>query len=180
MVHANCPEKRKTRRKLVNRNAGFDAGSQIFKSVGQRVCHFDIGRSTGFLHVISADGNAVELGHKLRRVFEDIGNDFHRRHRRINVRVPHHEFLQNVVLNGSGQLFGFHALFFGCNNVEGHHGQYCTVHGHRHRHFAQRNLIEQNFHIFHRIDCHTGFSDITKHALVVAVVTSVCCQVERY
>ena len=53
------------------------------------------------MHVIATDGNAVETGHLLARVFDDIGDDTHRRLWRVNVGVPHHELFQDVVLDRS-------------------------------------------------------------------------------
>ena len=44
-------------------------------------------------------GNAVELGHELGCVGENVTNDSHAVLGRVDVRVPHHELFQDVVLS---------------------------------------------------------------------------------
>ncbi len=46
----------------------------------------------------------VELRHLLRAVAEDVPDDPHRRRRRIDIGVADHELLEDVVLNGPGEL----------------------------------------------------------------------------
>ena len=46
----------------------------------------------------------------LRCVLKDVPNDFHGRLRRENVGVPHHELLEDVILNGASQLLLFGSL----------------------------------------------------------------------
>jgi hypothetical protein len=55
--------------------------------------------------MVAADADAIELGHLLRAVAEDVAHDAHARSWRIDVGVAHHELLQDVVLDGALQLF---------------------------------------------------------------------------
>ena len=73
-------------------------------------------------------------------------------------------------MNGSGQFLPGHALFFGSNDIAGKNRQHRTVHGHGDRHHIQGNLIEKYFHVFHRIDGHTGFADITDHPGMIGII----------
>ena len=58
----------------------------------------------GFLHVVAGDRDRVELRHVLRRVPDDVGDDPHRRRGRVDVGVADHELLEDVVLDGPGEL----------------------------------------------------------------------------
>ena len=100
----DAPEETEARREVVDVEPGRDAGADVFESVGQRVAEFDVGRRAGFLHVVSADRNAVELRHIRGTVAEDVADHPHRRQRRIDVGVADHELFQNVVLNGAAEL----------------------------------------------------------------------------
>ena len=120
VVHANRPEEGNARRKVIDREAGLDAGAQVFDPVGERIGQLNVGGGPGFLHVVAAYADAVELRHLLRAEAEDVADDPHRRRGRIDVGVADHELLENVVLDGSAQLLRRHALLFGGNDKEGH------------------------------------------------------------
>ncbi len=120
VVHAHAPEERDTGGEIVDVEARLDAGAKILQPVGQRVGQLDIGRSAGFLHVVSADADAVEFRHRGGAVTEDVADDPHRLFGRIDICVADHEFFQDVVLNGSAQFFGRHALLFGGDDIERH------------------------------------------------------------
>ena len=99
VVFADRPEERQALCKSIDGKPRLDARANVLKTVSKRVAELDICRRTRFLHVITRNGNAVELRHVLRRILEDIADDTHRHIRRIDVRVSHHEFLQDIVLN---------------------------------------------------------------------------------
>ena len=179
MVHTNAPEKRNARRKVVHVETRLHSGAQVLQTVRQRVSEFDIRGGSGFLHMVSAHTDAVELRHFLRAVAENVADDPHGTIGRINIGIADHEFFQDVVLNGAAQLLRFHSLLFGGHNVKRHDWEHGAVHGHRHRHLAKRNLVEQNLHIEDRVDCHASLADIAGHALVVGVVSSMRGQIER-
>ena len=80
--------------------------------------------------MVAGDGDGIELWHILRSVSENIANYAHGGLGRIDVRIPHHELLEYVVLYGTGQLGLINALLFGSQNVERHYGQHRAVHGH--------------------------------------------------
>ena len=102
----------------------------------------------------------------------------HRGQGRVDVRVAHHELLENVVLDGSGELFLAYALFFGRYDVECQYRKHGSVHGHRYGHFVQRYSVEQHFHVLYRADGHSGFTYVAYYAGVVCVITAVCRKVE--
>ena len=116
----------------------------------------------------------------LRRVPEDVGDDAHGRRWRVDVRIPHHELLENVVLNGPRQLCGLDALFFCRNDVKRQNGQDRSVHRHAHGHAIQRNPFEQALHILNRINRNPRHANVSGNPGMVAVVATVRCQVKRH
>ena len=128
--------------------------------------------------MISADADRVELLHVFRSELKNICYDLHTWSRRINIGIAHHKFFQNVILNGACKFFHRHALFFGGNDVKCKNRKNGTVHRHGNRHLIQRNLVEENLHIEDGVDGNTGFSYVTFHAFVIAVVTAVCGKIE--
>ena len=94
--------------------------------------------------------------------------------------VADHEFLENVVLDGSGEFLRRNTLLFGGDDIKGHDGKDGAVHGHGNGHLVQRNLVKQDFHILDTIDGHAGLADITSDALVIGVIAAVRGQIEGY
>ena len=116
----------------------------------------------------------------LARVLDDVANDAHGRRRRVDVGVAHHELFEDVVLDGAGQLVLAYALLFRRHHVACQHRQHGTVHGHGDRDLVQWNLVEQDLHVFHRVDGHTGLTHVARHAGVVGVIAAVGGQVKRH
>ena len=180
VIHADGPEERQARGEGVDRHAGVDTGPQVLQAVGQRVGQLDIGRGARLLHVVTRNGDRVELGHVARSVLENIGDDLHGELRRIDIGVAHHELLEDVVLDRTGELVEGAALLQTRDDVERQDRQHGAVHGHRHRHAVERNTVEQHLHILNRADRHAGLAHVAHHARVVGVVTAVRCQVEGH
>ena len=82
--------------------------------------------------MVARDGDRVELGHVLRGILEDVGDDTHRELRRIDIGVAHHKFLEDIVLDSTCHLFKFRSLLKTGVDVEGEYGEYGAVHSHRH------------------------------------------------
>jgi hypothetical protein len=134
----------------------------------------------GLHHVVAADADGVELGHVLRTVGDDVGNDPHGRLRRVDIGVAGQVFFEDVVLNRPGQLLLLDALLFCSHDITGHDRQDRAVHGHGNAHLVEWDLIEQDFHVLHRVDRHTGLADIADHPGMVRVVAAVGRQVEGH
>ena len=106
-------------------------------------------------------------------IAENIGDNFHRGFRWVDIGIAHHELLENIILDGPAQLFRRHTLFLSCHDIKRHDWQNRSVHGHRYRNVAERNLIEKNFHVFDRIYSYTRFPDVANHTLMIRIVTTV-------
>ncbi len=178
VVLANRPEEGQTLGKGIHRQAGIDTRADVFQAIGQRITQFDIGRCSGLLHMVAGNGNAVELGHVFRRVLEDIADDAHGHFRRIDIGVAHHKFLQDIVLNRAGQDFLIHALFDTGLDEEGENRQYGAVHGHGYGHLVKGNPREQDVHIEHGADRHTGLTYVTDYAGIIRIIAAMRRQVK--
>ncbi|MCY1531857.1 hypothetical protein D9M68_670970 [compost metagenome] len=179
-VHADRPEKREAPGEAVHVHALGDRGLHVLLPIGQREGQFQCLVGAGLLHVVPADRDRVELRHVLGRVLDDVADDLHRRLGRVDVGVAHHELFQNVVLNRSAQLVLRHALLFGRDHIARQHRQHGAVHGHGHTHLVERDLIEEDLHVLHRVDRHAGLAHVAGHARVVRVVAAVRGQVEGH
>ena len=178
IIHADAEEERQPRRKRVDSEVRRHPGAHIFDAVRQRIGELEVGGRAGLLHVIAGDRDGIELRHMRRGEGKNIGDDAQRRLWRIDIGVAHHEFFQDVVLDGAGEFFRLHALFFRRHDVERQHRQHRAVHGHRHRHLVERNAGEQRAHVVDRIDRHARHADVAGDARMVAVIAAVGGEIE--
>ena len=178
-VHPDAPEEREPRGELVDGQPRVQTRLDVLHTIGQRVGQLQIRCRTGLLDVIAGDRDRVELRHSGARVAEDVGDDPHRRLRRIDVGVADHELFEDVVLDRPRELLRRHTLFLGGNHIQREDRQHRAVHRHRDRHRRQIDTVEQLPHIQDGIDCHTGHSDVARDAGMVGVVPAVRREVER-
>ena len=177
-VHAHRPEEGQAASEVVDVKARLDTGTYVLFTVGQRKGQFDGLVGAGFGDVITRDGDRVELRHVRRGVLEDVRDDLHRRLGRVDVGVTDHELLENVVLDGPGELILLHTLLFGRNDVTSKDRQHRAVHGHRNGNLVERNTVEENLHVFDRVDRHAGLADVADDARIIGVIATVRGQVE--
>ena len=151
-VHADAPRRTTAAARTRRRPARRPGRPQVLHAVGERVGQLQVGRRPGLLDVVAGDGDRVEPRHLLRGEREDVADDPHRRLRRVDVGVADHELLEDVVLDGPGQLLRRHPLLLGRDDVERQHRQHGAVHRHRHAHPVQRDAVEQLPHVVDRVD----------------------------
>ena len=178
-VHPDRPEEAEPRGERIDVQPGRRTGPQVLQTVGQRVGELQVGGGPGLLDVVAGDRDRVEFRHFRRGEGEDVGDDPHRRRRRVDVGVADHELFEDVVLDGAGQFLRRHPLFLGRHDVQRQHRQHGAVHRHRHTDGVQRDVLEQLPHVVDRIDRDPGHPDIPGHPRVVGVVPAVGRQVER-
>mmetsp|Transcript_10701 Transcript_10701/g.18748 ORF Transcript_10701/g.18748 Transcript_10701/m.18748 type:complete len:349 (-) Transcript_10701:18-1064(-) len=179
-VHADGEEEGQTRSNLVHVQTCRLGRSHVLNAVRNGEGQLQLGVRAGLLDVVATDGDAVELGHVVTGVGEDALDDTHRRRGRVDVGVAHHVLLQNVVLDGAGELGLVHARLLRGDDEEGKHRQHSAVHGHGHGHLVQRDVLEQSLHVLHGGDRHTSHAYITNDTGVVRVVATVSGQIERH
>ncbi len=177
-IHADAEEERQPRRKAVDLEVRGHAGADIFDAVGERISELQIRRRTGFLHVIAGNRDRIELRHMRRGVGKNIGDDAQRRFRRIDIGVAHHEFFEDVVLDGAGEFFRRHALLLGGDDIERQHRQDGAIHGHRHRHPVERDAGKQRAHVVDRVDRDTGHADVAGDSRMIAVIAAMGGKIE--
>ena len=73
-----------------------------------------------------------------------------------------------------------HALLLGGDDVAGEHRQHRAVHRHRHRHLVERDAVEQDLHVFDRIDRHARLADVADHARMVGIVAAMGGEIEGH
>ena len=179
-VHADRPEERQARRKLIHAQALRERGAHVLLAIGQRQGEFERLVGACLLHVVARDGDRIKARHATRGVRNDVPHDAHRRRWRVDVGVAHHELFEDVVLDGPGEPVLGHALLFCRHDVAGEHRQHGAVHRHGDAHLVERYALEQELHVLDRIDGHTGLADVSGDAGMVAVVAAVRGEVERH
>ena len=177
-VHADPEEEAQPRSELVHVQAGVYGRADVFQAVGQRIAQLLHRRGAGLQHVVAGNRNGIESRHVAGAEGDDVAHDPHGGRRRIDIGVADHEFLENVVLHGPGQVPETGALLFRRHDVHRHDRQHRPVHGHGNRHVLKRNAVEQALHVLDGIDGHPGLADIAQRSRVVRVVAAVRRQVE--
>ena len=128
--------------------------------------------------MVTGNGNGVELRHVVGGVLENVADDTHGHIRRIDVGVTYHEFLQNIVLNGTGHDLLVYALFFTGYDEEGQDRKNGAVHGHGYGHLVQRDAGEQDVHVQHGANGYACFTNVAYYTGVIRVVAAMRRQVE--
>ena len=180
VMHAIGKEEGQARRKGVDIQPGRHPGAHIFQTVGKRIGQFQVVRRAGLLHMIAGHRNEIELRHLGRAIGKDIRDNPHRGCRRIDIGIAHHEFLQNIVLDGACQGGRRNALLLGSGDEQRQHRHDRAIHRHGDGHAVQRNVAEQDVHVGDGIDRHPGHADIVRDKLVIGVIAPVRRQIERH
>ena len=113
-------------------------------------------------------------------MLDDIRNDSHAGIRRVDIGVANHELLEDVVLDSAGQFGLRDSLLLSRHDETGQNWQHCPIHGHRHRHFVQGDLVKEDFHILDRVDGNPGLAHIPRHSGVVRVVATMGGEIESH
>ena len=109
---------------------------------------------------------------------KNIGDDTHRRSRRVNVSSASDIFFQQIVLNCSRNLGRRHATLLGDQLVKQQQHGSRRIDRHRCRHFVKRQIGEQHTHVFDRIDRDANFANLASRTRMIAVVPHLRRQVE--
>ena len=179
-VHADAEEEGQAAGEVVDVEAPRGRGADVLEAVGDREGQFEIGGRSGLQHVVAGDRDRVEPRHVPRRVLDDVGDDPHRWLGRVDVRVPDHELLEDVVLDGPGEPLLADALLLAGDDEAGEHREHGAVHRHRHAHAVERDLVEEDLHVLDRVDGHARLADVADDTGVIGVVAAVGGEVERH
>ena len=177
-IHANAEKEAKPPGEGINIEARFHRAPRIFLAIGNGESEFLNRRRAGLVHVITADGNAVEFRHIGAGITDNIRHDPHAGLGRIDIGVAHHEFFENVVLDGARQLLCRYTLTLARDDIKRQNRDHRTIHGHGYGHRVERDLVEQNLHIRDRINRHASLAHIAHNTRMIAVITAMCGQIE--
>ena len=177
-VHADAKEERKAPGKRIDVQPCRHRPLHIFLAVSDGEGELLHRCRPGFVHVIATDRNRVEFRHFGRGITDDVRHNPHARLRRIDVSVPDHEFLQDVVLDRARKLFRRDTLTLACNDIKRQHRDHSSVHRHADAHRVERDLIEQDFHVLDGVDRNARLTDIANNARVIGIIATVCRQIE--
>ena len=175
-----CALKKNDRRwpSALTSRPGVDGGLHVGDGVGEGERDLLHRRRARLADVIAADRNRVPLRHLALAEREDVGDDAQRRPRRIDVGAARDVLLQDVVLDGAGELRGRHALPLADGHVERQQDDGGGVDGHRRRHAVERDAVEQRRHVVDRVDGDADATDLARGQRVVRVVADLGRQVE--
>ena len=171
-------EKRKPRREFIHGQSRGDRGIDVGDRVGQREGDFLRRRRARFPNVIPGNGDHVPGGELGAAPREEVGDDAHRRARRIDVRAARDEFLQDIVLNRSGNFPQVRALLLSDSGVKHEKNRGSRVDRHGRRYAVQGNAVEERLHVFERIDGDADFSHFAGGAGMVRIVADLRRQIE--
>src|SRR5215813_8167931 len=143
-IAVRVEEKGKLRRKIVNLHAATQSPFDILHAVPQCEGEFLYSGRTSFANVVAADGNRIELGRVLDGELEGIYDKAHGRFGRVDIFLLRDVFLEDVVLQGTGDLFPVGALFFGDREVHRPNDRSGGINGQRGGYMGEGNLIEEN------------------------------------
>ncbi len=181
-AHARVHEERNARHRLTELGLG-DLAARL-----HRVEHGDgdrerIGkllhrRRACLLQMIGADIGRVPFRNLAEGEDHDVLDEPHRRLRRKHIGAARQIFLDDVVLNRSGQQLAVDALFVGEGDVQRKEPRRRRVDRHRRVHLAERDTREQRAHIAEVAHRHANLADLAARKRVIGVISRLRRQVE--
>ncbi len=159
-VDVGVEEKRETRCKVIDAHAPFDTRVYVGHSVSEREGKLlDRGRA-GLSNVVAGDGDRVPLRDLFGAVLDGVDDQPHRRSRRKDELLLRDELFEDVVLQRATELRRGYALLFGDGDVHAQQDRSRRVDRHRGRDVAERDAVEQGFHVGQRVDRHPAVPDL--------------------
>ena len=177
-VVVGVEEERKPLAELIHVESGVDRRLHVGGRVRQREGDLLHGRRPGLPNVIATDRDGVPVGDLTLTEREDVRDDAEGGAGRIDVGAAGDVFLEDVVLNRSGQLRGWNVLTPRDGDVEGQQNGRRRVDGHRGGDAIERDAVKQGGHVLDGIDGHADFADLALCHRVIGVVAHLGRQIE--
>ena len=163
-------EKRKPGREIVDREPAAQRPFHILHAVVESEGELLQRRRASLADVIARDGNRIETRRVESAELEGIHHQPHGRGRRIDVLLLRDVFLQDVVLQGAGDLLPVRALLFRDRQIHRPQHRGGRIDRHRHGDLFKIDAGEENLHIFQRVDGDAAFADLAFTLRIVGVV----------
>lgn len=174
-------EERDLRRELVDRHAAaFHHSVAVGDAVGEGERHLLHGVGPGVAEMRTGDRDCVEPGHLGGAELDGVRDQPQRRLRRPDPGPARGVLLEDVVLDGPGELRARDALFLGRGDVEGQQDRRRAVDGHAGAELVQRDAIEEDLEVGQGIHRDADPADLLTELGVVGVVSALRRQVERH
>ncbi len=171
-------EETQPRAELVDVEAAAAGPLHVLDAVIDGEGQFLQGRGSGFADVVTADGNGVEARGELGAELEGVNHQAHARRRGIDVLLLRDVLLENVVLDGAGNLLPVGALFFRHHQVHGPEHAGGGVDGHRDGGLFEIDAVEQDFHVLQRVDSDAALAHLAFAGRMIGIVAHQRGQIE--
>ena len=168
------------RREGIDRQAPCDCRLDVRDSVGEGEGHLLYSGRARLADVVAGDRDRVPTGHLAPAELEDVGRDLERRSRREYVGAPGRILLQQVVLDGAGQVAPRDPVLARNREEKSEQDGSGRVDGHGDRHPVERKTLGEQSHVLDRRDGDPRLSDLAASQRVVGVVTHLGRQIEGH
>ncbi len=174
------PEERKPRRELVDVEPRLLRRPHVRQAVGERERHLLGGRGAGLANVVAADRDRVPRRQLVAAVREEVGDQPHRRLRRVDVGAAGRVLLEDVVLDRAPDQPGGHALFLRHQLVQQQEDRRGGVDRHRRGDLREGDAGEQAPHVVDGVDGDADLAHLPGGASVVRVEAHLGGEVEGH
>ena len=172
-------EERNLRRELVDGHpAPLDHRVAVRDPVGERERHLLNRVGARVTKVRAGDGDRVELRHLGCAELDGVGDQPQRRLRRPDPGAARGVLLEDVVLDGAGQLGPRHPLLLRRGHIEGQQDGGRAVDREARADLVQGNAVEQDFRIGQRVDRDPNSAHFLAELRVIGVIPALRGQVE--
>ncbi len=169
-IEMGVKEKRETRRKVIDVEAGLDPRLDIGEAVSQRESKLLHCSGAGFPNMITADADSIPARHLARRKSKYIGDQPHRRLRGKDPRFLRGIFFKDIVLDSAAHPIEPDPPLQGAGKIEAPENGGGSVDRHRGGDLFKGDRLKKNLHIFQRINRHPAAPHLPSGAGVIGVI----------
>ena len=180
-VAVGVEEERDLRRELVDGHpAALDHGVAIGDAVGQGERHLLHRIGAGVAEVRAGDRDRVESRHLGGAELDGVGDQSQRRLGRPDPGAARGVLLEDVVLDGAGQLLPRNTLLLGGRDVKGQQDRRGAVDGEAGADLVQGDAVEKDLGVGQGVHRHPDPADLLAVLGIVGVVPALGGQIQRH
>ncbi len=178
-VDVGVEEERETGGEVVDVEAALDRPLDVGEAVLEREGELLLGGRSGLADVVAGDRDRVPARHLLRAPLDHVGDEAQRRLDREAPLLLGDVLLEDVGLDRPGELVRRDPLLLADEDVEGEQDRRRGVDRHRGADPAERDSLEELFHVVEAVDGDALAADLAEAADVIGVVAHQGRHVER-